>query len=351
MNRIGGYLRSHWYLPLSILLALIGIAMRMPQGEDIVGLGWDVFFTFPLIYVSYAGLRREKAFSLMRSFLSMIRFSYAVLLFIGLFSYALGALITSYAAVLVMVPMAISTLKGAERERYIPSTVALVVLSASLGSMLLPSGSLANLYIAPRLGEAGTMIMTMLPLSLAGLAFVLILPLAVLGRDVRDEIFLHDEIDTEGSKSMRMLYVCMMIIAVLTAAGTFFWMDIFILFMAVLLIFDRKALLSVNWAIPASFMLLSLFASSIDLDTVGMASEIGITEIIGSTLSSLLLLPSSDPARLLRSVNIGSLGLMTSMAAFPAFMMMGKERGRFAIRYLLMSLPVAAALALIALSI
>ena len=351
MNKIVGYLRSHWYLPLSLLLAMIGVAIRVPQGEDIVNLGWDVFFTFPLIYVSYAGLRRERAFSLMRSFLSMIRFSYVVLLFIGLFSYALGALITSYATVLVMVPMAISTLKGAERERYIPSAAALVVLSASLGSMLLPSGSLANLYIAPRLGDEGTMIMPMLPLALTGLVFVLFLPLAVLGRNVRDEIFLHEEIDTEGSKSMRMLYVCMMIISVLTAVGTFFWMDILILFLVVLLIFDRKALLSVNWAIPFSFMLLSLFTSSIDLDMPGMAPAIGITELIGSTLSALLLHPSSDPVTLLRAVNIGSLGLITSMAAFPAFMMMGKDRGRFAIHYLLMSIPVAVTLTAIAVAL
>ena len=351
MNRIAGYLRNHWYLPLSLILAIIGITIRMPQGEDIVDLGWDVFFTFPLIYVSYAGLKREKAFTLIGSFLSMLRFSYMVLLFIGLFSYALGALITSYAAVLVMVPMAIGTLKGAERERYIPSTVALVVLSATLGSMLLPSGSLANLYISPRLENGVTMIIEMLPLSLTGLAFVFLLPIAVLGRNVKDEIFLHDEIDTEGSKSMRMLYVCMMIISALTALGTFFWMDIFILFMVVLLIFDRKALLSVNWAIPVSFILLSLFASSVDISQIGMLPAIAITEVIGSPLASLLLLHSADPLMLLKAVNIGSLGLVTSMAALPAFMMMGKDRGRFASRYFLMSFPIAAVLVFIALHI
>ena len=51
------------------------------------------------------------------------------------------------------------------------------------------------------------------------------------------------------------------------------------------------------------------------------------------------------------AVNIGSLGLITSMAAFPAFMMMGKDRGRFAIHYLLMSIPVAVTLTAIAVAL
>ena len=348
MNKGMLWLKRHWYLPVSLLLAAAGVLAEIPTGEDIVNLGWDTAFLFFLIYTAYAGLKKENAFSLIASFLSLLRHTYVLMTAIAVASFALGALITGCCAVLVMLPITLEILEKSERGQYSVRAASLVTVSSILGSMTLPSGSLHNLYLSSHMAGGEKLISTMLPLSAAGLAITFILPLFVLGRSVRDEIFLHSETDTTGSKPMRMLYACMMIIAVLTAAGTFMWLDIVILFAVVLLLFDRSIFRHLDWTIPASFILLSVFASSVHIQASGTLPAVALTEIIGGTLSSLLLLPScSGSTELIRGINIGSLGLPTAMASLAALSVMKKDRKRFAISFILMSIPVAAVLLIV----
>lgn len=344
MSKIASWIRSHWYLPLTMLLALIGVIVKTPSGEDIVNLGWDTFFTTILIMLAYTGLDKERALAPLKAFLSALRFTVSILITASLASFVLGAVIGGYAAAIMMVPITLSVLKGAEREGFSARAAALVTASAVLGSMALPSGSIANTYLAPRM--EGSFISVMLPLSAAGLALACILPFALMGRRIKDEVFIHSDVDKEGSKSMRMLYVCLMIIAALTALGSFMWLDILILFLFVLIIFDRKVFLRVNWAIPLSFLFLSIFASSLGLGLDEPWTIAAASEIAGSTASSLSLsLPASAEA--VRAVNIGGLGLLTGMAALGVAGRMGKGWKGFALCYLLVSIPSAAVLALV----
>ena len=344
MNRIAAYAKSHWYLPLSLLVALIGICIHIPTGEDIVNAGWDTFFTLIIIMLSYTGLEKERAFMPVASFLSALRQTYVMLLLSSLAAFILGAVIGGYASAIIMVPMTLSILRNAERSQYGARSAGAITVAAVLGSMALPSGSIANMYIAPRM--EGSFMATMLPLSISGLLITFLLPLAVLGKNVKDEVFIHSEVDTEGSKSMRMLYICMMIIAAFTAMGSFFWFDILILFIVVLLIFDRKLFLRVNWAIPVSFMLLSLSIPSLGITVSSPAAAALLSELLGST-AAVLFIGQSVSSGVLYAVNVGSLGLISGMAALGVFARMGKERKAFASAYLLISIPVIAILTFI----
>ena len=344
MDKIALMLRRHWYLPFTFVLAAAGICLSMPSGEDIVNLGWDTFFTLIIIMLSYTGLMKERAFAPIGAFLSMLRFTYFLLLAASLAAFILGSIIGAYAAAISMIPLTLSILRSAERGRYSARTAAVLTIAAVLGSMALPSGSIANIYLAER--TEASFVMTMLPLTITGLVLLPILPIFVLGKNVKDEVFIHDEIDAEGSKSMRMLYVCLMIIATLTAMGSFFWFDILILFLVVLAIFDRKVFIKMNWAIPLSFLFLSIFAQSI-AQSVAHPAALGIvSEIAGSTAAALITkLPASAEA--IRAVNIGGLGLLSGMAGYGAAMRLEGSRKEYALSYLACSIPVIAILSLI----
>ncbi len=336
-------LKRYWYLIISALLALIGLLVHIPTGEEVVTLGLDSIFIYTLVLIAFTGLRKEGAFSLFSSFLSTIRHTYFALLFIALFSYVIGAIAGSFQAVLVMLPIASELLKSSEREKYIVRTSAIVVIASILGSMLLPSGSFQNIYLSKHL-ESGNVILTLLPLSLTGLILTFILPLLVLGKNVANELFIHDSVETDGSKPMRMLYICMMVIAIVTAAGAFFWLDILILFLVVLLIFDRSIFRRVDWSIPLTLMLLLFFSNSVSLSFTGKASAIITAELVGAPLASMLLSSFPDTALLIRAVNIGSIGMITSFAASKAFSMLGKDKWKFTVAYFALSIPVVAIL-------
>ena len=345
MSNALSYIKRHWYLPLTLILAALSLLTHLPTGDEIVSLGWDTFFTLILLSIASAGIEKEKVLSPMAAFISMLRYTYFTLLFSLIASYVLGAMIGGYASALLMVPITLSILKNAERGEYAAKSAAAVTIASVLGSMALPSGSIANLYLRDRADSS--FVMAMLPLSITGFLLLFILPLFILGKNIKDEIFIHKEIDKSGSSSMRTLYICLMIIATLTALGSFFYFDILILFIVVIAIFDRKVLLRVNWAIPLSFIFLSIFINAADWSISSPLALGFASEIFGSTVSALLAeIPIAADA--LRAVNIGGLGLITGMAAYGVAARIGKEGKTYVICYLLYSLPIIAILSLAA---
>ena len=229
--------------------------------------------------------------------------------------------------------LAIPVIRGqkTEKERYANASAALVSAAAYSGSMLLPAGSAQNLIISSGYGVSA--IDTMYPTFLISIpVMALVLIIIILGRNLlRDRIYMHAKAsDDTGSRSLRMFYICLLLVVALSASKLFFWFDVLIVFLAVVIVFDRKVFLKADYIMLVSFMFVitaaESFASSGFLEPVireGMASHPVLLPYIlsaflsPSVASVMLDSAAQHPDTLLLLVNLGGMAFLSSASAIP----------------------------------
>ena len=196
--------------------------------------------------------------------------------------------------------------------------------------MLLPAGSAQNLIISSGYGVSA--IDTMYPAFLISIPVMALVLIIILGRNLlRDRIYMHAKAsDDTGSRSLRMFYICLLLVVALSASKLFFWFDVLIVFLAVVIVFDRKVFLKADYIMLVSFMFVitaaESFASSGFLEPVireGMASHPVLLPYIlsaflsPSVASVMLDSAAQHPDTLLLLANLGGMAFLSSASAIP----------------------------------
>lgn len=328
MNKVLGYMMKKWYLPLSFAVMLLSFFVNAPTGEMIVSLKWNGLTMIFIMSISVAGLMKEKTLSPLKIASDAFEHMGAILLWFIALGFALSAFITSIAASLFLIPLAINLLEKKERKEQIPGTVAAIAISTNAGGLLLPSGSIQNMLLHRAIEADSSFIMTMLPFFLISIPALLLMIPAVLGKKTMERVYIHGEYDEDevGTKGMRMLYVCLIAVAVLSSFGLFKWFVILLVTLIILIVFDRSVFIRTDYSIFLSILFLTIAGNSFDAGTVSIMKSTLLSEVIGSGAAAAFLLPSADNvSNLLIGSNIGAFGTVISAPALIALHSMVKR--------------------------
>ena len=316
-------------LAASAAIMLISFILTPPSGEFIVSLPWQAFLTLFMISIAAAGLRRENAYAPLETFAASLEYTVSAIGAMTLFAFITAPFLTAPYSAIAFTAISDRVLEKTEKERYANASAALISAAAYSGSMLLPAGSAQNLIISSGYGVSA--IDTMYPAFLISIP-VMALVLIILGRNLlRDRIYMHAKAsDDTGSRSLRMFYICLLLVVALSASKLFFWFDVLIVFLAVVIVFDRKVFLKADYIMLVSFMFVitaaESFASSGFLEPVireGMASHPVLLPYIlsaflsPSVASVMLDSAAQHPDTLLLLVNLGGMAFLSSASAIP----------------------------------
>ena len=376
MKKIIEYIKKETVLTVAWILALLSAFVIAPDRKYIDYIDFRSLGILWSLMVVMQGFKNngvfEKTGSLLLKRTRKVWQLCSVLVFLCFFC---SMFITNDVALITFVPFAVMMLKGSKREDLMVPVVVLQTLAANLGSMLTPIGNPQNLYLYGISGAGmGEFVSWMLPYTVA--SFVLlgtsvcmlkgknenvtanIQATASISADARGQSGPLDNVPPsfKANTPQIVTYLGLFILAILVVVRIIPYWIVVLTTLAAVFIVDRKVLVSVDYALLATFVGFFIFTGN--MGRVQVISEMLLSlvsgrEIIVGVLVSQLI--SNVPAALLLSgfagdikalaigVNIGGLGtLIASMASLISYKIFVNEykdeKGKYFVHFTLMNI-------------
>lgn len=286
-----------------------------------------------------SGLFTSVASSLTRKAGNISRLS----LFLVMIVFFSSMLFTNDVALLMFVPFTMMIMDKEKRdENYIIRIVILETIAANLGSMTTPVGNPQNIFICSYFSlDAGTFFAAILPYSLISLIMVLIIWRLFLAG--REKLETENAEDNAVDRKKTLMFSVFLVLALFSVFRVLDWRILFIAELAVLIIFDRKTLLKIDYILLLTFVCFFIFSAnirSIDaverlltsfMDKSAVATSAIVSQVISNVPAAILLSPFTDSAEgVLVGTDIGGLG--TPVASLASLISMKfyfkRERGK-----------------------
>ena len=341
MSKVGAFFKKEAMFTIALAAALLSMLITPPTGEMVVNLNWSTLVVLFMLFTVLEGMKRENLLQPIVNIVSSIRGTFALSMTLIIIVFILSMFITNDVALLTFVPITILILKTAQKEKFLIPVVVLETIAANLGSMGTPFGNPQNLFLYQKMGTSfGEFTLFMLPLVLISLVLLVGATLFLFKGKMKDEIILRPDCGSNiGDKSMRMFYLCLFIVVLMTILGAFPVPSIFIMFVAMLLCFDRKIFKIVDWPLLGTFLCFFIFSSSISgnekiahmLSKVVAGNEYAagllLSQVISNVPAAILLEPFAEGYKaLLYGVDVGGLGtIVASLASLISFRCYTKE--------------------------
>lgn len=258
--------------------------------------------------------------------------------------FVLAPFITNDVSLVTFVPLTIILFRHIGKEKYTLPIVILENIAAITGAFLTPFGNPQNLFIYTNSEIApSSFILTMLPLWLVALLGLSLAVRFIFRKDTKEKIYLHKEFDSSFDNSrrgLRVFYLALLVLLLFEIiTSSFNFVDVAIIVIVSLLIFDRGVFKKVDYYLLSTFFFFFVFSSSIGgnerigeylaLSVKGHEYWWGllISQVISNVPGTALLFPFSENIKaLLYGVNTAGMGtLVGSLASLITFTLFTKE--------------------------
>ncbi|MCQ2463131.1 MAG: anion permease [Clostridia bacterium] len=339
MIKVKEFIKNECVMLLSALLAVISSFIIPPDKQYISYVDFRTLALLFSLMVVMAGFSAMGIFSLMAQKLmkkaKSTRSLTAVLCLMCFFS---SMVITNDVALITFVPFTVIALKKADRTDRLIFTVCLETVAANLGSMATPIGNPQNLFIFSSYGfNTAKFLTAVLPYTLLSFILILLCTLSVKKEGITADT--HSE-KSDISPVKAAVYAVLFVCALLSVFRVLDYRILLALALVLILIFDRKILLKVDYSLLFTFVFLFIFIGNLGRipqiseflkGTVSgneVAAGILISQIFSNVPTAILLSGFTDNgAALLTGVNLGGLGtLIASMASLISFKFLQKEK-------------------------
>lgn len=345
MEKIKAFCKKQIVFVVALLAALISLLVSHPTAERFLSLDWRTLFTLFMLLLVLEGFKKEKMFypffCLTDRFKTIKGLSYFL---VGVVFF-LAPFITNDVSLVTFVPLTIIIFKGINKEKYLLPIVILENIAAITGAFLTPFGNPQNLFIYTNT-EVSSMsfILHMLPMWIVGLVGLFLAVNFVFRKNPKEPIYTNDRIEHEApdpqNRGLRVFYLALLVLLLVEIVTRMFnFVDIVMIVLVALLIFDRKVFGKVDYYLLSTFFLFFLFSSSIAdipfvkefLSTHVGGNEywwgLGISQIISNVPGAALLLQFSENyTALLYGVNAAGMGtIVGSLASLITFSIYNKE--------------------------
>lgn len=358
------FIKSEMVFVIALAAAVLSSFFNPPSQEWISAVDFRTLaLLFCLMGVSEgfksSGLFTSVASSLTRKAGNISRLS----LFLVMIVFFSSMLFTNDVALLMFVPFTMMIMDKEKRdENYIIRIVILETIAANLGSMTTPVGNPQNIFICSYFSlDAGTFFAAILPYSLISLIMVLIIWRIFLAE--REKLETENDDDTSADRKKTLMFSVFLVLALLSVFRVLDWKILFIAELAVLIIFDRKTLLKIDYILLLTFVCFFIFSANIrSIDTVerlltsfmdksAIATSAIVSQVISNVPAAILLSPFTDSAEgVLVGTDIGGLGTpVASLASLISMKFYFKrekgKKGKYIALFLILNFALLAILA------
>ena len=338
MTKIKEFLKNEIVLILSFILAVISAFFISPNKGYLDYIDFRTLGLLFCLMAVMAGLNNMGVFKFIaEKMLSKVKNISGIFLILTLLCFFSSMIITNDVALITFVPFTIATLKLSGRMDKAIWIVTIETVAANLGSMLTPIGNPQNLYLfsAFNMGMKD-FFLTILPFSLLSLFLVVSCIITEKGK-INSK---STENKYDFSKLHIGIFIALFILALLSVFRVVPYIITVAITIIVLLIFDRKTILKVDYSLLLTFIFLFVFIGNLGeikpisdfLKNIVSGNEVivGIisSQIFSNVPAAILLSKFTENANdLLIGVNLGGLGtLIASMASLISFKFVAKEK-------------------------
>ena len=339
MIKVKEFIKNEIVLILSFILAVISAFFVTPNKGYFEYIDFRTLGLLFCLMAVMAGLNSMGVFkSVAEKLLSKVKNISGLSLILGLLCFFSSMVITNDVALITFVPFTITALKLSDKMDKLIWIVTIETVAANLGSMLTPIGNPQNLYLFSAFNMSiGDFFVTILPYALLSL----ILVVAASFITGKGEINSHSsENKYDFSKFHISIFALLFILSLLTVFRVIPCIATVIITIIVLLIWDRKSILKIDYSLLLTFVFLFVFIGNLGeikpiseiLKSVVNGNEVLVgvisSQVFSNVPASLLLSKFTENAhQLLVGVNLGGLGtLIASMASLISFKFVAKEK-------------------------
>ena len=345
MKKIIDHIRGEKVLLIAFCAAAVSMLIVPPDAGYAGYVDWNVLMLLFALMAVVAGLKACGLMDRLSSALvSRVGNARALCAALSLACFFSAMLVTNDVALITFVPLTAALL--AARPDQLIMTVTLETIAANLGSMATPIGNPQNLYLYAHYEmPMGVFLRAVGPLTLMSLVLVLAGCLLVKKEPVAAQTAGEEKRIAALPLWLHGAQFAVCLLSVLNVLPK--WVS-FALVLVSTLVYDRKLLKKVDYALLATFVCFFVFVGNLGrveavsglLSRViaGREMEIGIlaSQVISNVPAALMLSGfTEDAAALMRGVDLGGLGtLVASLASLISFKLYMKAPGAKAGRYL-----------------
>ncbi len=338
MVRIKDFIKNEIVLILSFILALISAFFVAPSVKYFDYIDFRTLGLLFCLMTVMAGLNNLGIFKFTaEKMLSKVKSSFSLGLILSLLCFFSSMIITNDVALITFVPFTVTALKLSGKTDKLIWIVTVETIAANLGSMLTPIGNPQNLYLFSAFNMSiSDFLCTILPYAVLSLVLVVISCVFLGNGEINTQ---KNQVKTEFSKVHICIYVILFVIALLTVFRVIPYKITVLITVAVVLIFDRKVLLKVDYSLLFTFVFLFVFIGNLGkinvisdfLESIVKGNEVLVgvisSQVFSNVPACILLSNFTENAKdLLIGVNLGGLGtLIASMASLISFKFVAKE--------------------------
>ena len=345
VKKIIDHIRGEKVLLIAFCAAAVSMLIVPPDAGYAGYVDWNVLMLLFALMAVVAGLKACGLMDRLSSALvSRVGNARALCAALSLACFFSAMLVTNDVALITFVPLTAALL--AARPDQLIMTVTLETIAANLGSMATPIGNPQNLYLYAHYEmPMGVFLRAVGPLTLMSLVLVLAGCLLVKKEPVAAQTAGEEKQIAALPLWLHGAQFAVCLLSVLNVLPK--WVS-FALVLVSMLVYDRKLLKKVDYALLATFVCFFVFVGNLGrveavsglLSRViaGREMEIGIlaSQVISNVPAALMLSGfTEDAAALMRGVDLGGLGtLVASLASLISFKLYMKAPGAKAGRYL-----------------
>ena len=310
MKKVLLFLKKELMLTLSLLAALVALAITPPTLRLLQDIDWRTLGTLLMMLCVLEGFKRENVLKPVVRLAARLKHMTTLSLFLVFGVFFTSMFVTNDVSLIIFVPLTILLFRNGQKERYILPVISMENIAAIRGSMLMPFDSPQNLFLYGQADvSAGHFLLHMLPLSATSALLLIGFIFFLYRKDLREEVA-AEEGDAPWSKSGRVrraayLMLFALIITVIVTR-TALWPYAVALVLVAIAILDRKLLFQVDYVLIVTFFCFFVFSSSIAANAHIAAAlkkavagneywwAIGLSQVISNVPATIVLYPFTE---------------------------------------------------------
>lgn len=339
MAKLKTFFKNEIVLIISFALAAISAFIVTPNAGYIDYIDFRTLALLLCLMAVMAGLNGMGVFRLLASkLLGFASTTRSLCLWLCMLCFFSSMIITNDVALITFVPFSVVALKLCGQMNLLIPLITLETVAANLGSMLTPVGNPQNLYLFSAFEmSGGDFFKTIFPYAALSLALTVVSIFFIKKESIS---FTSDAESTKPNYAHCGIYAALFLLSILTVFRVVPFEITLAVSVIAILIFDRKALVKVDYSLLFTFIFLFIFIGNLkNIESVSsflggivkgneVLAGVACSQIFSNVPAALLLSGfTSNAADLLIGVNLGGLGtLIASMASLISFKLVVKEK-------------------------
>lgn len=254
-------IKGNIVLTIAWVLAIISTLLVRPTvGEAFNSIHWNTIMMILSLMVVMAGLKRLGVLTYLgQKLLNRAKTQRSLELVLVMATFFSAMLVTNDVSLLTFVPFAIETIRMANLKERLAPVVAMQAIAANLGSMLTPIGNPHNIFF---FNLSGYSVLEFLKVTAPYSAFggILLLIFVFIQKNKVIECEL-EELDFKADRDV-ILYLLLFVIALIPLTKIISSIYIGILVVTLVIIFDRKTLLEIDYSLLFTFIGFFIFVGN-----------------------------------------------------------------------------------------